>query len=86
MEIRDYNEVPVAYFELEIEEFRKDNKGDKKRSVTYLDFEAWDSAALAIQKYANLNDIMVVESIARNYNDEFSTQTYFRVTNFKILN
>jgi single-stranded DNA-binding protein len=83
----------LVNFELEIEEFRKDGSGEKIRSVTYLSFEAWDSAALAIEKYAKKDTLMAIESVARNSvideksNDDSNyLDTYFRVTNFKILN
>lgn len=75
------NGASVVRFVLEIEEYRRDKNGEKKRSVTYLDFEAWDSAALAIEKYAFEGCLMAVESIARKLHGE----VLFRVTNFKIL-
>ena len=75
------NGTSVVRFVLEIEEYRKDRNGEKKRSVTYLDFEAWDSAALAIDKYSSKGCLMAVESIARRFHEE----VWFRVTNFKIL-
>ncbi len=77
--------VVVLRFELEIEEFRKDKNGDKKRSLVFLEFEAWDTAALAIEKYADEGSLMLVESTARNFQNEDITETYFRVTSFKIL-
>jgi len=79
--LKTENGTSVVRFVLEIEEYRKDRNGDKKRSVTYLDFEAWDSAALAIEKYASQGCLMAVESIARKFHGE----VWFRVTNFKIL-
>jgi len=88
-ELHDENGVAVVCFELEVEEFRRDSNGEKVRTATYLSFEAWDSAALAINKYAQESTIMAVEAIARNVQDEDSEEyldTYFRVTNFKILN
>jgi len=90
-EVKIENNVSVINFELEIEEFRKDNNREKVRSVTYLNFEAWDSAAEAIEKYAKKGSLMAIESVARNffYKDknepEELIETYFRVTNFKIL-
>ena len=83
----DYEEgTPYVRFELEIEEFRKDRGGDKKRSVVYLEFEAWDSAALAIQKYSDENNLIAVEAVDRNSEfQEEQTNVYFRVTSFKIL-
>lgn len=76
-------------FELEIEEFRKNKGSEKIRDVTYLNFEAWDSAAVAIEKYAEEGGLIAVESVARNAPDdegyEMDIYTYFRVTSFKIL-
>lgn len=75
----------VLRFELEVEEFRKDKSGEKKRSLVFLEFEAWDTAALAIEKYAEEGSLMLVESSARNYQSEEVIETYFRVNSFKIL-
>lgn len=86
------NGVSVVNFELEIEEFRRSSGGDKKRVVTYVELEAWDSAALAIQRYAERGALMAIESVARNDDarqmegcGEEPLTTYFRVTSFKIL-
>tara|TARA_R110000744_G_scaffold92780_1_gene179533 strand:+ start:511 stop:822 length:312 start_codon:yes stop_codon:yes gene_type:complete len=88
-EVEKEGGTPVIRFELEVEEFRKDKGGDKKRSVVYLDFEAWDSAATAIERYAQQDSIMVVEAIARVDNDvtddDDCPYVYFRVTSFKII-
>ena len=75
----------VLRFELEVEEFRKDKSGEKKRSLVFLEFEAWDTAALAIEKYAEEGALMLVESSARNYQNAEVIETYFRVNSFKIL-
>lgn len=80
-DLQHENGTSVVRFTLEIEEYRKDKNGEKKRSVTYLDFEAWDSAAVAINKYAFNGCLMAVECIARKFHEE----VWFRVTNFKIL-
>ena len=84
-EIETENGVVVLRFELEIEEFRKDKNGEKKRSLIFLEFEAWDTAALAIEKYAEEGALMLVESSARNYQNAEVIETYFRVNSFKIL-
>ncbi len=87
-EIEMQDGTPVIRFELEVEEFRRDKNGDKKRSVVYLDFEAWDSAATAIERYAQEDCIMVVESVARIDEPEDADDcpyVYFRVTSFKII-
>ena len=79
------NGVVVLRFELEVEEFRRDKNGDKKRSLVFLECEAWDTAALAIEKYAEEDCLMLIESSARNYESEGNAETYFRVNSFKIL-
>ena len=81
-EVYDAQGTQLIQFVLEIEEYRKDKHGSKKRRVDLLDFEAWDSAASAIKKYARVGDIMAVEAIARKDKDDFVS---FRVTTFKIL-
>jgi len=64
----------------------------KKRNLTYVELEAWDSAAIAINKYAQEGSLMAVESVARNDDSlqldgcgEEPLITYFRVTSFKII-
>lgn len=87
-DLNEENGECVVTFELECEEFRKDSNGEKVRNVTYLSFEAWSSAALAIEKYAEEGTLMAVESVARNeegLDEDDIPLTYFRVTNFKIL-
>jgi len=64
-----FNGTPVVNLELEIEEFRTDSRGDKRRHCTYVDVEAWDTAATTIEKYAKAGCIMSVESVARNCDD-----------------
>jgi single-stranded DNA-binding protein len=81
------NGVSVVRFILEIEEHRRGKDGDKIKSFTYLDFEAWDTAAQAIEKHTHDGCMMAVEAIARNDTGDFQDQDYviFRVTSFKIL-
>lgn len=81
----DKDGVAFVNFELEVEEFRRDSNGEKVRTPTYLPFEAWDSAALAIHKYAKEGCLMAVEAIARNEEGDDGVDIYFRVTSFKIL-
>lgn len=83
-----YNEkgVSVIRFTLEVEEYRKGRDGEKIRSFTYLEFEAWDTAAKAIEKYAYPDCMIAVEAIARNDDSsENEMDIVFRVTSFKIL-
>lgn len=77
------NNSTVTRFALEVQEFRKDKNGARKKRKDILMFEAWDTAATAIAKQALKNDLMVVECIARNqYN---SDDVIFRITNFRIF-
>jgi single-stranded DNA-binding protein len=81
--IEPSHNTSVTRFDLEVQEFRKDKNGAKKRRKDILRFEAWDTAATAITKQAEKNDLMVVECIARNGYD--SSDVVFRVTNFKVF-
>tara|TARA_R110000824_G_scaffold165713_4_gene342294 strand:- start:115 stop:444 length:330 start_codon:yes stop_codon:yes gene_type:complete len=93
IDLNEENGVSVVNFGLEIEEFRRSPSGEKKRVLTYVDLEAWDSAALAIHKYSSTGTLMAIESVARNdpnaptccEDNDIGTLTYFRVTSFKIL-
>jgi len=87
LEMSVENGASVVRFTLEIEEYRKGKDREKIRSFTYLDFEAWDTAAHAIEKYAFDGCLMAIESIARNTSEPHDDQEYiiFRITNFKIL-
>lgn len=75
----------LVNFTLEVEEYRRDKDGVKKRRTDLLNFEAWDSAAKTIHKYASKNDFLVVEAIARNPPTKRFGEVIFRVTNFKIF-
>jgi len=80
-----YGNTNLVNFTLEVEEYRRDKEGAKKRRTDVLHFEAWDSAATTIHKYAYENDLLAVEAIARNDSPRHLEHTIFRVTNFKIL-
>ena len=81
---KSYNSFFVN-FDLEVEEYRRDKEGTKKRRTDILTFEAWDSAAKTIKKHAQKDDIIVVEAIARNQSPSDQDSVLFRVTNFKII-
>ena len=81
---KSYNSFFVN-FDLEVEEYRRDKEGTKKRRTDILTFEAWDSAAKTIKKHAQKDDIIVVEAIARNQSPSDLDSVLFRVTNFKII-
>tara|TARA_R110002020_G_scaffold351130_1_gene564413 strand:+ start:1122 stop:1433 length:312 start_codon:yes stop_codon:yes gene_type:complete len=75
----------VVNFTLEVEEYRKDKDGIKKRRTDLLNFEAWDSAAQTIHQHAFKSDFLVLEAVARNQDSKKLNQVIFRVTNFKIF-
>tara|TARA_Y100000004_G_C8615989_1_gene286780 strand:- start:8 stop:313 length:306 start_codon:yes stop_codon:yes gene_type:complete len=75
------NNTQVVRFFLEIEEFRKDRDGSRKKRKDDLEFEAWDTAATAIHKQSEPGDFMVVECVARRGYGS----VVFRVTSFKIF-
>ena len=81
---KSYNSFFVN-FTLEVEEYRRDKDGVKKRRIDLLNFEAWDSAAKTIQQRAQKDDIMVIEAIARNESIKDPDTIIFRITNFKII-
>lgn len=81
---KSYNSIFVN-FTLEIEEYRRDKDGVKKRRTDFLKFQAWDSAAKTIKNRAQKDDIMVIEAIARNEASKNPDTVIFRVTNFKII-
>ena len=69
----------------------KSKNGDKKKTVSYLDFEAWDSGATTLNKYCKKGDIVDLVASARNNswvdkegNKKF--QIRFRVKEFKLFN
>lgn len=68
-------------FTLEVEEVRKSSSGKKIKEHNYLDMEAWDSAACALNQYVEEGSEIAVEAIARGDGEA----TWFRITNFKIL-
>ena len=80
--IEKYDNTFFTRFALEVEEYRKDRDGNRKKRKDLLEFEAWDTAAPAINKQAFQNDFMVVECVARKYGKE---DTVFRITSFKIF-
>ena len=84
-ELTEHYNSELLNFELEVEEYRKDKDGTKKRRTDILKFEVWDSAATTIHKYAQASDLLAVEAVARNGAGKSSGNIVFRVTNFKII-
>ena len=81
-EIEPYDNTQYTRFFLEVEEYRKDRDGARKKRKDILEFEAWDTAAIATCKQDYKNDFMVVECVARKYSKE---DVVFRVTSFRIF-
>jgi single-stranded DNA-binding protein len=78
---KDADNPSCIMFMLEVEEFRKSTTGKKVRDFNYLDMEAWDSAAYALNQYVEEGSEVAIEAIARGDGEA----TWFRITNFKIL-
>ena len=81
----------VVTFTLAINEYRKERGGDKKKTVNYFDFEAWDSGAVTLGNHCKKGDIVDVVTSAKNksWKDKDGNkrlQTRFRVKEFKLFN
>ena len=89
--IKTKNDVDLVTFTLAIPEYRKERTGEKKRNVSYFDFEAWDTGATTIAKYSRKGDEIFVHASARpnNWTDKAGRKNYqvkFRVKEFKLFN
>ena len=87
----EFDNTSLCTFTLAISEYRKEKNGEKKKSVNFFDFEAWDSGGETIEKYCFKGDIIDLVASARNNswtdkngNKRFSTK--FRVKEFKLFN
>jgi len=80
------NDVDFVEFKLEMESFRKNKNGNKTRTVTILDFQAWHTAAITIKEKLGENDLILAECSARNMERSAVPGCYFRVNSFKIFN
>tara|TARA_R110002051_G_scaffold227060_1_gene289551 strand:+ start:125 stop:442 length:318 start_codon:yes stop_codon:yes gene_type:complete len=83
--LKKSHESLFVNFTLEVEEYRRDKNGVKRRRIDLLNFEAWDSAAKTIQERAQKDDLMIIDAIARNEYTEEPETVVFRITNFKII-
>jgi single-strand DNA-binding protein len=90
-EIVEFEHTSLCTFTLAISEYRKEKNGEKKKSVNFFDFEAWDSGGITIERYCDKGDIIDLVASARNNswtdkngNKRFSTK--FRVKEFKLFN
>lgn len=67
---------------LMVEKYRKNKIGVTKIDRSFLVFEAWDSAAITIDKNASLGDYLLISnSNARNS----GSSVCFRINEFKIV-
>jgi len=81
----------LVNFTLAITEYRKEKGGEKKKTVNYFDFEAWDSGATTLAQLCKEGDVVDVVTAARNHNwtdpqGNKKFQTRFRVKEFKLFN
>ena len=79
--IKTKNDVNLVTFTLAIPEYRKEKSGEKKRNVSYFDFEAWDSGAKTIYDHCETGDSLVVNCTARSGNGKVTFA--FQVLNLK---
>ena len=84
-EFEEFSKTCRIIFYLNIEEKRKTKSGKSKIMNNTLAFEAWDTAATAIRDNIQEDDTMVIEACARTHSGYPHDETFFRVTNFKIL-
>ena len=88
--IKTRNDVDLVTFTLAVPEYRREKDGEKKRNVSYFDFEAGDTGAITLAKYSEKGDEIFVHASARpnNWTDREGVKRYqikFRVKEFKIL-
>jgi len=86
----------LVTFTLAINEYRKEKDPDtgdrrKKKTVSYFDFEAWDTGATTLANLCKKGDIVDIVSSAKNNrwvdkNGKEQNQTRFRVKEFKLFN
>lgn len=80
---KDNEGTSLTNFTLEVEDFRKDKGGSKRRFTDILDFQAWHTGAEAIVNGCKTGTVICAECVARY--DEEEEVTYFRVKNFKVI-
>ena len=89
--IKTKSDVDLVTFTLAVPEYRREKNGDKKKNVSYFDFEAWDTGAATIAKYSEKGDEIFVHASARPniWTDSEGVKRYqvkFRVKEFKLFN
>lgn len=80
---KDQDGTSVTNFTLNVEDYRKDKNGSKRRFTDTLDFQAWHTGADAIVGSCKKGTLISVECVARY--DDIDGFTYFRIKNFKVL-
>ena len=89
--IVEFEYTNLCTFTLAITEYRKEKSGEKKKTVNFFDFEAWDSGGETIGHYCAKGDIIDLVASARNNswvdkNGNKRHSTKFRVKEFKLFN
>ena len=87
----EFENTNLCTFTLAINEYRKEKSGEKKKTVNYFDFEAWDSGGETISRYCSKGDVIDLVASARNNSwvDKSGQKRYstkFRVKEFKLFN
>jgi|TARA_R110000744_G_scaffold322629_1_gene428572 single-strand DNA-binding protein len=89
--IVEFEHTNLCTFTLAITEYRKEKNGEKKKTVNFFDFEAWDSGGETISRHCSKGSVIDLVASARNNSwvDKSGQKRYstkFRVTEFKFFN
>ncbi len=89
--IVEFEYTNLCTFTLAITEYRKEKSGEKKKTVNFFDFEAWDSGGETISRHCFKGDVIDLVASARNNSwvDKSGQKRYstkFRVSEFKLFN
>lgn len=76
----EVNGVPVTLITLCVERFRQSKVHGKVKERTFLNFEAWDSAATTIAKHCVKGDFLLVPSATARTNHG---EVVFRINEFR---
>ena len=83
-DVQKHDGVSNLRFEMVVYQYRKTKSGEKSRTSTYVEFEAWDSGAETIAKLAKKGSKMTIASSARNNKEDGFI--IFRVNEFDFAN
>ena len=86
----EFDATSLCTFTLAINEYRREKNGEKKKTVNFFDFEAWDSGAETINEFCSKGDVIAVNAAARqqkwtNSKGQDRQKVIFRVQNFRIF-